>query len=187
MHPRNRYFNKRVPDFWELAEFRPSLKPFLIEKQRGTRSPQAEAPPTEDDPSVPTPSAADPTVVSDPANPSPSTPSVPIPVSTPIPVSVDDPSVPTAGVEGRKKFAYTLDFSSPEAVRELTYAVLEKDFGLQLEIPVDSLIPTVPQKLNYIHWVEDLLRCGDVPCEGLVPEGKNVVGIDIGMFSLGVD
>ena len=32
MHPRNRYY-KNKPDFYELAEHRPSLKPYLIHKQ----------------------------------------------------------------------------------------------------------------------------------------------------------
>lgn len=140
MHPRNRYL-KGPADFGQLAEFRPSLKPHLIEKHGG----------------------------------------------------------------GRKhvsSHAFTLDFSNPAALRELTCAVLEKDFDLRLEIPVDSLIPTVPQKLNYIHWVEDLLSCGGVACQGegvasqgdgvvsqgegvaseetRIPKGKDVVGIDIG-------
>lgn len=108
MHPRNRYSTEPA-DFVKLAEFRPSLKPFLIEKR--------------------------------------------------------------------------INFNDPAAVRELTCALLEKDFGLKVEIPVDKLIPTVPQKLNYIHWVEDLLSCwnGDATCK-VIPKGRNVVGIDIGML-----
>lgn len=131
MHPRNRYL-KDPADFGELAEFRPSLRPHLVEK-RGRRNPS-------------------------------------------------DPALPTSG------FAYTLDFSDPDAVRELTCAVLERDFSLKLEIPLDRLIPTVPQKLNYIHWVEDLLSAAGgvaiqkegVACEDAFPRGRNVVGIDIG-------
>lgn len=142
MHPRNRYL-KGPADFGQLAEFRPSLKPHLIEKHGG-------------------------------------------------------------GWKHVSSHAFTLDFSNPAALRELTCAVLEKDFDLRLEIPVDSLIPTVPQKLNYIHWVEDLLSCGGVACQGdgvvlvsqgegvasqgesvasektRIPKGKDVVGIDIG-------
>ena len=36
---------------------------------------------------------------------------------------------------------------------------------------LDRLIPRIPQKLNYLHWIEDLL------------ERKNdAIGIDIGMM-----
>ncbi len=61
-----------------------------------------------------------------------------------------------------KRFPFMLDFSNPLALRELTLAVMAKDFGLDIVIPVDKLIPAVPQRLNYIHWVEDLLNL----CEG---------------------
>ena len=68
-------------------------------------------------------------------------------------------------------FAFTIDFSDPAALRELTCALLARDFGLKLEIPLDKLIPTVPLRLNYIHWVEDLLSLG--PGEaGSVPRGE---------------
>ena len=75
-------------------------------------------------------------------------------------------------------FAYTLDFSNRDALRELTCACLEHDFGLRVEIPRDCLVPTVPQKLNYIHWVEDLLALGRE--SGDFPTGDEVIGIDIG-------
>jgi 23S rRNA A1618 N6-methylase RlmF len=41
-----------------------------------------------------------------------------------------------------------------------------------LDIPVDSLIPRVPQRLNYILWIEDLLN-----------SKPNASGIDIGCGS----
>lgn len=96
----------------------------------------------------------------------------------------------------KEKFAYTLDFSQPAALRELTCAVLERDFGLKVEIPLDMLIPAVPQRLNYIHWIEDLLLCareggasgreggvvtGDSTHVATIPKGETTIGIDIGM------
>lgn len=52
-------------------------------------------------------------------------------------------------------------------------ALLDADFGLAWDLPLDRLCPTIPQKLNYIHWVEDLvaLRRGD---------GGGARGIDVG-------
>ena len=66
-----------------------------------------------------------------------------------------------------------LNFKDPEAVRELTYTLLKHDFGLLLDIPLDRLIPTVPLRLNYILWIEDLLKECSL-------EQEPVKGIDIG-------
>ena len=70
---------------------------------------------------------------------------------------------------------FTLNFKDPEALRALTCALLESDFGLKLSIPLDRLIPTVPLRLNYILWIEDLLAC--------LPDNQRhatVRGFDIG-------
>lgn len=64
-----------------------------------------------------------------------------------------------------------LNFKDPEAVRALTCTLLKEDFGLTIEIPLERLIPTVPLRLNYIHWVEDLIG----------GQGNPRRGIDIGM------
>lgn len=65
--------------------------------------------------------------------------------------------------------------------RELVCAVLSKDFGLEVVLPVDRLVPMVPQRLNYIHWLEDLLSDEREGREGGEGEGRTPVhGIDIG-------
>lgn len=117
MHSRNRYKHTK-PDFGELGEFYPSLKPHLIQRHHG-------------------------------------------------------------GAGGRSS-TFTLDFSNPEALRELTCAILARDFGIKLEIPLDKLIPAVPQRLNYVHWIEDLLSDGEA---GAHPTGEEVTGIDIGVWT----
>ena len=43
-------------------------------------------------------------------------------------------------------------------------------------LPEDRLVPMVPQRLNYIHWLEDLLAEEG----GKVPQGDGVCGVDIG-------
>ncbi|KAG4087246.1 S-adenosyl-L-methionine dependent methyltransferase [Neocallimastix lanati (nom. inval.)] len=51
----------------------------------------------------------------------------------------------------------TINFKDPRACRELTYALLWCDFNIRLEIPLDSLCPIIPGRLDYIHWIEDLI------------------------------
>ncbi|KAL4608407.1 methyltransferase-like protein 16 [Arapaima gigas] len=69
-----------------------------------------------------------------------------------------------------------LNFKDPEAVRALTCTLLKEDFGLSIEIPLERLIPTVPLRLNYIHWVEDLIGSSGGGDAGEGPRR----GIDIG-------
>lgn len=58
------------------------------------------------------------------------------------------------------------------ALRALTCTLLKKDFDLDVEIPLDKLIPTVPLRLNYILWIEDLLS--------ICKKDGEIRGIDIG-------
>ncbi|KAL0973152.1 hypothetical protein UPYG_G00199650 [Umbra pygmaea] len=60
-----------------------------------------------------------------------------------------------------------LNFKEPEAVRALTCTLLKEDFGLTIDIPLERLIPTVPLRLNYIHWVEDLIGGQRKPRRGI--------------------
>lgn len=64
-------------------------------------------------------------------------------------------------------FSSSVNFKEPEAVRALTCTLLKEDFGLTIEIPLERLIPTVPLRLNYIHWVEDLIDGQKQPRRGI--------------------
>ena len=58
----------------------------------------------------------------------------------------------------------SLDFANPDALRQLTRALLREDFGVtDWWVPDGQLIPPVPNRLNYIHWIEDLLRLSSPP------------------------
>ncbi|RXG69154.1 Methyltransferase-like protein 16 [Armadillidium vulgare] len=72
-----------------------------------------------------------------------------------------------------------LDFKKSEAVRALTTCLLHKDFGLKVNIPDNRLVPTLPLRMNYLLWIEDLLN---LTCHksSLGKMNDNITGIDIG-------
>ncbi|GFF80408.1 putative methyltransferase-like protein C27D7.08c [Aspergillus udagawae] len=73
-----------------------------------------------------------------------------------------------------------LDFSDPDAVRQLTKSLLKRDFNLDVEIPDNRLCPPVPNRLNYILWLQDLLdTTGDQYRDDYDPD-RSVLGLDIG-------
>ncbi|WCJ27941.1 Ribosomal RNA large subunit methyltransferase F [Euphorbia peplus] len=76
--------------------------------------------------------------------------------------------------DGRPKIDWT-DFNS---TRELTRLLLLHDHGLNWWIPDGQLCPTVPNRSNYIHWIEDLLSSNVIPEKK--GNGKIVRGFDIG-------
>lgn len=65
-----------------------------------------------------------------------------------------------------------LDYKSPTSLRQLAIVLLKEDFDLEVEMPLNRLIPTIPLRLNYILWIEDILK------ELTDVKGK---GIDIGL------
>uniref|UniRef100_A0A2P2HZU5 U6 snRNA m(6)A methyltransferase n=1 Tax=Hirondellea gigas TaxID=1518452 RepID=A0A2P2HZU5_9CRUS len=56
-------------------------------------------------------------------------------------------------VEGKVR----LDFSQPRALAELAIALMHKDFGLMVELPSTHLVPTIPLRLNYLLWLQDIV------------------------------
>lgn len=77
----------------------------------------------------------------------------------------------TVGSKNKPKF----DFKNPDALRAMTRALLHRYFQKRITIPSDRMIPAVPQRLNYICWVEDLVKLVE-----LQTPDHNIVGLDIG-------
>ncbi|KIJ34967.1 hypothetical protein M422DRAFT_181480 [Sphaerobolus stellatus SS14] len=59
--------------------------------------------------------------------------------------------------------------------RLLTQALLKRDFNLTLSIPDGRLCPPVPNRLNYVLWIQDIL----FPFHRNVPK-EPICGLDIG-------
>ncbi|KAJ8925349.1 hypothetical protein NQ315_009179 [Exocentrus adspersus] len=66
----------------------------------------------------------------------------------------------------------SIDFKDVNSLRALSCTLLKKDFGLLVEIPPCKLVPTIPLRLNYILWIEDLLD--------VAGNSNGITGIDIG-------
>ncbi|CAI5708430.1 unnamed protein product [Hyaloperonospora brassicae] len=82
----------------------------------------------------------------------------------------------------------SLAWDDPFAVRELTKTLLLHDFGLHWEIPINRLCPPLPNRLNYLHWIEDLLSQADwskfvgneQDPKAIAMDKETVCGIDVG-------
>ncbi len=67
----------------------------------------------------------------------------------------------------------SLNFADPEASRCLAKAILSVEYGLVVDLPKGHLIPAIPNRLNYLLWIEDLLAYAEEHVHG-------IKGIDIG-------
>lgn len=73
----------------------------------------------------------------------------------------------------------SINFADPEAVKALNKALLKYFYRVsKWEIPAGYLCPPVPGRVDYIHYIADLLAS----CNGgTVPSGKSVHILDIGV------
>ncbi|KAJ6896858.1 Ribosomal RNA large subunit methyltransferase F-like [Populus alba x Populus x berolinensis] len=71
-----------------------------------------------------------------------------------------------------------IDWTNFNSTRELTRVLLLHDNGLNWWIPNGQLCPTVPNRSNYVHWIEDLLSSDIIPNNN--SNGDIVRGFDIG-------
>lgn len=75
----------------------------------------------------------------------------------------------------------TLDFSNPDAVKSLNKSILMMDYAIKNWIlPKDYLCPPIPGRVDYIHYLADLLATKN---NNIIPNGENIIGLDIGIGS----
>ncbi|PWN21036.1 hypothetical protein BCV69DRAFT_298827 [Microstroma glucosiphilum] len=72
-------------------------------------------------------------------------------------------------VRTRKDGRFYIDFKDLQACKALNEAILLHDFGIKVNQPADRLCPPVPNRLNYLLWLQDVLR------ESKRPDGRPVV------------
>jgi 23S rRNA (adenine1618-N6)-methyltransferase len=73
----------------------------------------------------------------------------------------------------------TIDFSNVDAVFSLNKALLQSHYGLAFyELPNKNLIPPIPGRADYIHYIADLLAENN---NGEIPTGDSILGLDVGV------
>jgi 23S rRNA (adenine1618-N6)-methyltransferase len=73
----------------------------------------------------------------------------------------------------------TVDFSNVDAVFSLNKALLQTYYGITFyELPNKNLIPPIPGRADYIHYIADLLAENN---NGEIPIGDGVLGLDVGV------
>lgn len=73
----------------------------------------------------------------------------------------------------------SIDFSNPKAVKLLNKALLKQYYNISdWDIPAGYLCPPIPGRVDYVHYLADLIAKHN---EGVIPRGKKVVGVDVGV------
>ncbi|KAI4662892.1 uncharacterized protein J4E79_004203 [Alternaria viburni] len=73
-----------------------------------------------------------------------------------------------------------LDFQDPETAQTLSKAILKVDFGLQLDVPCDRLCPPIPNRWNYVAWLQGLIDSTSPHYSSKYDPNRQVQGLDIG-------
>ena len=73
----------------------------------------------------------------------------------------------------------TIDFTNSLAIKSLNQALLKQFYNIQhWDIPQNYLCPPIPGRVDYIHYITDLLSSSN---GGIIPKGKAVNVFDIGV------
>ncbi|KAF7351364.1 S-adenosyl-L-methionine-dependent methyltransferase [Mycena sanguinolenta] len=70
---------------------------------------------------------------------------------------------------------FSIDFKNETSQRRLTEALLHRDFEISLNLPLNRLCPPVPNRLNYVLWIQDVIRTTE-----FLEHTPPVLGLDIG-------
>jgi 23S rRNA (adenine1618-N6)-methyltransferase len=76
-----------------------------------------------------------------------------------------------------------LDFQDPATVKALSKAILNADFGLHLDVPDDRLCPPIPNRWNYVAWMQSLIDSTSPSYSYGYDCNRKVTGLDIGTGS----
>lgn len=72
----------------------------------------------------------------------------------------------------------TIDFQNVEAVRMLNRALLKTHYNINFwDIPANYLCPPIPGRVDYIHYLADLLATSN---KQAIPHGRKIKALDIG-------
>ncbi|WP_394132578.1 23S rRNA (adenine(1618)-N(6))-methyltransferase RlmF [Shewanella maritima] len=79
----------------------------------------------------------------------------------------------------------SIDFADPDAVKCLNTAILKCDYGIQdWDIPKGFLCPPVPGRVDYLHYLADLLKVSQPDADGT--KASKIRGLDIGVGANGI-
>lgn len=82
-------------------------------------------------------------------------------------------------VKPNKYGADSIDFADPKAVKLLNQALLKHHYHINFwDFPEDHLIPPIPGRADYLHYVADLLASYN---QDNIPVGPRITGLDIGV------
>ena len=72
----------------------------------------------------------------------------------------------------------SVDFSNPQAVKQLNTSILNHYYGIESwDFPDENLCPPIPGRADYIHYIADLLSGNNF---GRIPMGDKITCLDIG-------
>jgi hypothetical protein len=94
-------------------------------------------------------------------------------------VDSDKHKTKTSALNNRLKPNRQLDFSDPESVRQLTKCLLHRDFNLTIDLPDDRLCPPVPNRFNYILFIQRLLDDTSPEFHEGYDRERQVLGLDM--------
>jgi 23S rRNA (adenine1618-N6)-methyltransferase len=71
----------------------------------------------------------------------------------------------------------SIDYANPKAVKALNGALLKYFYHIDWDIPENFLCPPIPGRVDYIHYVADILAEFN---QGKIPRGEKITVLDIG-------